>query len=304
MLINSPNISGSLTVTGNTVITGSLTVLGGINATITGSATSASYVEYSNVANKPALVSSSAQIVGYNIFATTGSNQFNGSQAITGSLTVTGQVVAQTLNVQQVTSSIVYSSGSNIFGNSLSNTQQFTGSVSVTGSLTVNGTSAVTGTGTTNYLPKFTGASTIGNSTITDNGTTVSVLNSAYTDVLRVGSTSNSIYFYPDGGSVNIMTGTGFSGTGITFASGSNYLDFNTNSLTRMRITSGGNIGIGTTSPIGPLDIAVPATGSAIAATTSQQAYNFSRFRIKHYTDSNLGLSIGYAGANFTYIQA
>jgi hypothetical protein len=57
MLINSPNISGSLRVTGNSVITGSLTVLGGINATITGSATSASYVEYANVANKPALLS-------------------------------------------------------------------------------------------------------------------------------------------------------------------------------------------------------------------------------------------------------
>jgi hypothetical protein len=118
-------------------------------------------------------VSSSTQITGYNIFATTGSNQFNGSQAITGSLTVTGQVVAQTLNVQQVTSSIVFSSGSNIFGNSLSNTQQFTGSVSVTGSLAINGTSAVTGTGSTNTLPKFTGTSTIGNSLLTDNGTNI-----------------------------------------------------------------------------------------------------------------------------------
>jgi hypothetical protein len=183
MLINSPNISGSLRVTGNTVITGSLTVLGGINATITGSATSASYVEYTNVANKPALVSGSSQVTysgltgvpsgivsgssqitysgissipsgivsgssqvtGYNVFATTGSNQFNGSQAVTGSLTVTGQVVAQTLNVQQVTSSIVFSSGSNIFGNSLSNTQQFTGSVSVTGSLAISGTGAFSG---------------------------------------------------------------------------------------------------------------------------------------------------------------
>jgi hypothetical protein len=133
MLINSPNISGSLKVTGNAVITGSLTVLGGINATITGSATTASYVEYSNVANKPALVSGSAQITAFG-YATTGSNQFNGSQAITGSLTVTGQVVAQTLNVQQVTSSIVYSSGSNVFGNSLANTQQFTGSLQVSGS--------------------------------------------------------------------------------------------------------------------------------------------------------------------------
>jgi hypothetical protein len=174
--------TGSNVFIGNQIVTGSLTVTGGINATITGSVTSASYVEYVNVANKPTLVSgsaqvtysgltgvpsgivsgssqvtysgltgvpagivsSSAQITGYNIFATTSSNQFNGSQAITGSLTVTGQVVAQTLNVQQVTSSIVYSSGSNIFGNSLGNTQQFTGSVSVTGSLAVAG--ALSGT--------------------------------------------------------------------------------------------------------------------------------------------------------------
>lgn len=65
-----------------------------------------------------------------------------------------------------------------------------------------------------------------------------------------------------------------------------------------------GNVGIGTSSPIGPLTIAVPATGSAIAATNAQQAYDYSRLRIKHYTDSNIGLSIGYAGANYTYIQA
>jgi hypothetical protein len=36
-------------------------------------------------------------------------------------------------------------------------------------------TNPVTGTGTTNYLPKFTGASTIGNSAITDDGTLVEI---------------------------------------------------------------------------------------------------------------------------------
>jgi hypothetical protein len=143
--------NGNANISGSVSITGSLTVTGGI----TGSATSASYVEYANVANKPTLVSSSAQIVGYNVFATTGSNQFNGSQAITGSLTVTGQVIAQTLNVQQVTSSIVYSSGSNIFGNSLGNTQQFTGSVSVTGSLTTS--IATLGTAATTFLTSDSG---------------------------------------------------------------------------------------------------------------------------------------------------
>ena len=154
---SSGNNQMMVATSGSQAITGSLTVTGGI----TGTVSSASYVEYSNVANKPTLisgssqvtysgltgipsgiVSGSAQIASFGIFATTGSNGFNGNQSITGSLTVTGQVVAQTLNVQQVTSSIVYSSGSNVFGNSLANTQQFTGSVSVTGSF------AVTTTGT------------------------------------------------------------------------------------------------------------------------------------------------------------
>jgi uncharacterized protein YaiE (UPF0345 family) len=113
------------------------------------------------------------------VYATTGSNSFRATQSITGSLTVTGQIVAQTLNVQQVTSSIVFSSGSNNFGNQLSNNQTFTGSVNITGSLalagniTSNGTAVVLGSGTTNYLPKFTGASTVGNSLVYDNGTSV-----------------------------------------------------------------------------------------------------------------------------------
>ena len=127
-------------------------VMASTEGTIT-NASSSSYVEYSDIANKPTLISGSAQVnytelsnipsnivsssiqvLEYGAFATTGSNQFNGSQTITGSLTVTGEVVAQTLNVQQVTSSIVYSSGSNIFGNNISNVQQFTGSLQVSGS--------------------------------------------------------------------------------------------------------------------------------------------------------------------------
>ena len=109
-----------------------------------------SQITYSDVTGIPSgIISSSAQIVEYNVFATTGSNQFDGSQVITGSLTVTGEVVAQTLNVQEVTSSIVFSSGSNIFGNDLGNTQQLTGSVSITGSLTVNGSGLVPYTGAT-----------------------------------------------------------------------------------------------------------------------------------------------------------
>ena len=164
---SSGNDQMMIATNGSQAITGSLIVTGGITGTIS----SASYVQYSNVANKPTLVSGSGQISFNGItnkptlvsgssqvtflglssipsgivsgsaqvaqfgYATTGSNGFNGSQSITGSLTVTGQVIAQTLNVQQVTSSIVYSSGSNIFGNNSGNTHRFTGSVSITGSL-------------------------------------------------------------------------------------------------------------------------------------------------------------------------
>ena len=81
-------------------------------------------------------------------YATTGSNTFIGTQTITGSIlqsgnyTTTGTIIAQTINVQTVTSSIVYSCGSNIFGTSISNTQTMTGSVLVTGSLTIAGGSS------------------------------------------------------------------------------------------------------------------------------------------------------------------
>ena len=57
---------------------------------------------------------------------------------------VSGVLTAQTLVVQTISSSIIYSSGSNIFGNDLTNTQKLTGSVSITGSLTVNGRNYLT----------------------------------------------------------------------------------------------------------------------------------------------------------------
>jgi hypothetical protein len=74
-----------------------------------------------------------------NVYATTGSNSFRADQSITGSLVVSSTITAQTLVVQTVTSSIVYSSGSNIFGSQLGDRQSFTGSMNVTGSGTFAG---------------------------------------------------------------------------------------------------------------------------------------------------------------------
>ena len=56
---------------------------------------------------------------------------YNTTDTLTGNLTVTGTITAQDLHVQEVTSSIVYSSGSNIFGNSTSDTQILYGGVGI-----------------------------------------------------------------------------------------------------------------------------------------------------------------------------
>jgi hypothetical protein len=151
MILNSPYISGSLTVTGNTTIQGQLTVTGSLSGTAslasnalllqgtgsTGFATTSSLLEVSSSQQQ---ISSSQQQISASLLnviaigATTGSNSFRADQSITGSLVVSSTITAQTLVVQTVTSSIVYSSGSNIFGSALGDRQTFTGSVNITGS--------------------------------------------------------------------------------------------------------------------------------------------------------------------------
>lgn len=84
-------------------------------------------------------------------YATTGSNIFQGTQTVTGSLNVTGEITALSASITYLktiyqTSSIVYSSGSNILGDEASDVQTFwgkieipSGPVNITGSLNVTG---------------------------------------------------------------------------------------------------------------------------------------------------------------------
>jgi hypothetical protein len=115
MIIHNPILTGSFTVNGTDVssITSSAASLTSLN----------SYTASQNNRN--------------GTYATTGSNTFAGIQTVNSNLVVTGSITAQTLVVQTVTSSVVYSSGSNVFGNNIANTQVFTGSMNLTGSLTV-----------------------------------------------------------------------------------------------------------------------------------------------------------------------
>lgn len=86
-----------------------------------------SFIDFSNVGNKPTLISSSLQ------FTNTDNVTFGG--------VTTSQIQVDVLHVSTVSASVEYSSGSNVFGSVQSNTHKFTGSVVITGSLRLNVTS-------------------------------------------------------------------------------------------------------------------------------------------------------------------
>ena len=81
-------------------------------------------------------------------YATTGSNTFVGNQTIIGDLSVSGVISASVLYVQTETASVIYSSGSNQFGDELTDVQTLSGSVKIQGQLLINGVPLSSGSAT------------------------------------------------------------------------------------------------------------------------------------------------------------
>ena len=256
------------------------------------------------------------QIQDGNKITSSGGNaiQFGNDLGITGSITTTGNVnginlttfsssIASTLLNQNTATSSYETKGRGIVSGS---SQVLGGSGVLSGSAqlpsgVVSGSSQVDVMSTTNIAQlAITGSNTFrGNQTISGSVISSYTYNGGGTGMLHL--TSNGT----EGGSITFEKTSGTTQKYKIGNSGTSLFVYNeTGASQPFTILNSGSIGIGTSSPIGPLDIAVPAVGAAIGASNAQTAYNYSRLRIKHYSESNLGLSIGYAGANHTYIQA
>ncbi|MCM2339341.1 MAG: DUF5011 domain-containing protein [Burkholderiales bacterium] len=157
-------------------------------------------------------------------------------------------------------------------------------------------TNPVTGTGTTNYLSKFTGTSTLGNSLIFDNGTNVGIGTTAPTQKLSINGSVNMI----SNGAITFEN-TNNNGNWYIRNSGTNLasLDFGIGAVgasDKIRFDSNGNVGIGTTAPGATLDVAgTIRTTSTI--TTGSYFYNNSASDANKYLTNTPGPSyMGFRG--------
>jgi hypothetical protein len=174
-------------------------------------------------------------------------------------------------------------------------------------------TNPVTGTGTTNYLPKFTGASTIGNSIVNDNGTGIGIgiaaaspfiLNTLSTDattsgvigIMQIGRASSGTAANGIGGNLQFTAqdtaGTQRTAAYITWklavassASPQGYLAIGTrNASEALIITDSGNLGLGVTPSAWNAIYKVAEIGTAAIFGTS--SYNSAAFSTNVFYNS------------------
>jgi hypothetical protein len=146
-------------------------------------------------------------------------------------------------------------------------------------------TNPVTGTGTTNYLPKFTGSTTIGNSIISESGSVITIagnlnvgslgslsINAGTAATPLLTQTTNYTEIYRRSGGVGIYLG----GTGDA----ANYYDntihyFRTpgGGSTRMTLDASGNLGLGVTPSAWSLLTAMQIKGGAFISGYNNNTY-------------------------------
>jgi len=133
-------------------------------------------------------------------------------------------------------------------------------------------TNPVTGTGTTNFITKWTSSSAVGNSQIFDNGTNVGIgtITPSTLFTVRLPTTSLGVVMRWGNESAGDYGGLGFNSSGMFLGyAGNNHL----------LINSSGNVGIGTSSILSKLDLRAPnaisdSYGLMYISSTNSQAAN------------------------------
>jgi hypothetical protein len=158
-------------------------------------------------------------------------------------------------------------------------------------------TNPVTGTGTTNYLPKFTGASTIGNSLVFDNGTNIGIgtnvpvsFGSGYTSTDIRGTNGGGILFGITSG-VNGQLYADATST-VLFSTGARPFQLYVNSGLALTLASTGvatfssSVGVnGVTSPAAELQVG-KASDVTIAMSNSSSVTSGNRGSIAWYNSN------------------
>ena len=186
-------------------------------------------------------------------FATTGSNTFIGNQTIQGNVAIAGTASIAYLNVAIESASIIYSSGSNQFGDAANDTQTLFGNVIIpTGSLTVNGNISASGDlFINNGANQIRIGDNIDDNTSSDtfkiynSGTKGFVSTYFYSSTLELKAGASGSSFVNNWSKIEIADNFSSNGYIRLFTSGSE----------RMRISNTGYVGIGTANPTLPLQI-------------------------------------------------
>jgi hypothetical protein len=143
-------------------------------------------------------------------------------------------------------------------------------------------TNPVTGTGTTNYVPKWTSGSAIGDSAIYDNAGNVGIGTASLGAKLEVDSGSTlpiiraryNATYYAD-----------YDSNGIQFVGAGQNFNITDNGSSVLYLKSGGNVGIGTTAP---------AVKLHVAGTSTYNSDTVKAFRVSDGTTLTKGVDIGY----------